>query len=313
VVRYYLYKVPYLSAQVIPLAVLVGTLFTLTAMLRSHELIAMRAGGLSQWHVALPFLGTALAVSVAMIAFNEAVVPWANRRAAEIKRRDIRKQPAHDWRLASRAALWAPDGRLVYAGYVNGEEGVLTDVTVAEFHERTLLGRVDAASAVSSAAGWLLSEVQVYRSQGGALQRIRAARLRYDLGVEIADFFHEDRELKEQTMQELRANIRKLRMAGRDVRNEEVFYHLKWAFPFSSAIVALLALGISFTFQTHPREGRAAAFGVALIATGVYIGLVQFGQALGVGGVLSPVTAMWMANVIFTLAGAFLLWRSWRR
>jgi lipopolysaccharide export system permease protein len=113
-------------------------------------------------------------------------------------------------------------------------------------------------------------------------------------------------------MAELREAIRMLQKAGRESGEEQVFYYLKWAFPFANFIVALLALGISFTFQTNPRTAPAASFGVAMGAAVSYIAFEQLGQVLGVGGVMPPLIAMWMANIVFLFAGLLLLWRSWR-
>lgn len=309
---YFALRVPWTMAQAIPLGVLIGVLFTLAGLLRSHELVAMRAGGMSQWDIAWPFLVPALVISILTIAFDETVVPWANRRSAEIKRVDIRHQPVRDILYTTRAALWAPTGQLVYADAANGEEGVLTRVMIAEFTGGKLLGRVDADVARPERGAWLLDRAQVYRWHRGDVELRRSGHAVYPLAVGMEDILQEDRELKQQSVRELRTTIRRLQMAGKDARSELVFYHLKWAFPFASLIVAMLALGISFTFQTNPREGMALSFTVALVAAISYIGMVQFGQALGVGGVLPPIIAMWLANVVFLVAGVTLLWRAWR-
>ncbi|MEK7474599.1 MAG: LptF/LptG family permease [Candidatus Coatesbacteria bacterium] len=312
VAAYFVLRVPYLLAQAMPLAVLIGTLFTLTSMLRSHELIAMRAGGVDQWALAWPILAPALVVSLGMIAFDETVVPWANSRSAEIKRVHIRKQPLHELEVVNRAAVWTVDGKLVYAEQANGEEGLLHRVTIAEIYGRKLLGRVDAESARPERGAWVLTKALVCRWRKDEMDTRRVRRAVYPLAETMGNFLRDERELKEQSMRELRDNIRKLRQAGRDYSSERVFYHLKWAFPFASVIVALLALGISFTFQTNPREGVAASVTVAILSAIAYIFLVQFGQVLGMGGVLPPVISMWMANVVFFVAGVILLWRAWR-
>lgn len=309
---YFALRVPWTMAQAIPLGVLVGVLFTLAGLLRSHELVGMRAGGMSQWDIAAPFLVPAVAISIMTIAFDEAIVPWANSRAAEIKRVNIKQMPVRDILFTQRAALWAPDGKLVYADTANGEDGVLTRVMIAEFTSGKLLGRVDAESARPEKGAWVLDHAQVYRWHRGDVELRRPRKAVYPMPVGMDDILQEERELKQQSVRELSATIRRLRMAGKDARSELVFYHLKWAFPFASLIVAMLALGISFTFQTNPREGMAASFGVAIASAIVYIGMVQVGQALGVGGALPPIIAMWLANIVFLVAGTVLLWRAWR-
>lgn len=312
VAEYFVCRLPYLMSQAVPLAVLVGTLLTVTGMLKSHELTAMRAGGMSQWTISLPFLVPALVISLGMIVFNETLVPKGNLKAAEIKRVQIRKIEVRDLRVVSRAAIWTADGKLVYAENVNGEEGTLQDVAIAEFYGRKLLGRWDAAQVRPEPGMWTLEKAQNYRWRQGRATLRRYVKTAYPATEGIGFFLKEDRELKTQTMTELSATIQRLKQSGLPYRDAVIFYHLKWAFPFANVIVALLALGISFRFQTNPREGTAWSFGAAIVSAICYIGLIQFGQALGIGGVLPPVVAMWMANLVFLVIGTVLLWRAWR-
>jgi lipopolysaccharide export system permease protein len=139
-----------------------------------------------------------------------------------------------------------------------------------------------------------------------------AGRLTWPVAAGLEEFVREDKPVETQSMAELREAIRSLRLAGKDFNEELVFYYFKWAFPCASFIVALLGLGIAFAFQTSPREGPAKAFGVASFAAAGYIGLIQFGQALGVGGVLPAPLAAWLANIVFLTAGLVLLRRGWR-
>ncbi len=312
VAAYFACRLPYLLSQAVPLAVLVGTLLTVTGMLKSHELTAMRAGGMSQWTIALPFLAPAFVISLLMVLFNETLVPKGNLKAAEIKRVHIRKMEVRDLRMVSRAAIWTADGKLVYAEHVNGEEGILTGVTIAEFYGRKLLGRWDVAQVKPDPGMWTFDRAQVYRWRQGKATLRRYAKTAYPAQEGIGFFLKEDRELKTQTLKELGATIQRLKQSGLPYRDAVVFFHLKWAFPFANVIVALLALGISFRFQTNPREGTAMAFGAAIMSAICYIGLIQFGQALGIGGVLPPIFAMWMANIVFLCIGLWLLRNAWR-
>jgi len=313
IMAYFAYKVPYNVTASAPLAVLIGTLFTLTRMLRSHELIAMRAGGMSQYAIAAPFLVVSIMVSMLVLAFDETVLPWANGMRSEIKKVHIRKLPLHEWMTVKRAAIWTSAGRLVFAREANGEEGVLKRVTIVEFAGRKPVGRIDALSARPVKGAWSLEQAQVYRWRGPTRVSLnRAARGVYPATETMEDFLQEDRPLDAMTMSDLKIAIERLRKAGKYHGAEQVFYYFKWAFPFASFIVALLGLGISFAFQKNPREGMAASVFVAVVSAVGYLGLVKMGETLGVGGVLPPLLAVWIANIVFLAAGLVLLWRAWR-
>lgn len=309
---YFSLKVPYHMTASVPLAVLIATLLTLAKMLKSHELIAMRSGGMSQYAIASPILAVSLVLSLLTIGFDETVLPWANNARNEIRQVYIRRQPIRENRVVMRAALWTSKGQLIYAQEANGEEGVLRNVSIFEFAGRKPVARADAASAVPVRDSWALSGAQIYRWKGGEVRLARASKSVYPVSEEMKDFLEEERPVEALSLTDLKAAIERLKKAGKEYGSEQVFYYFKWAYPFASFIVALLGVGISFAFQSNPREGVAASFGVALFATLAYIGLVQLGEALGVGGVMPPLAAVWMANVVFLAAGLVLLWKAWR-
>lgn len=313
IVAYFLTALPLTLAQALPLAVLVATLFTLAGMLRSHELVAMRAAGMSQWALALPFLAPALGLSILTIVFGETILPWSTAQHLTIKKVYIRKQPLHELATLNRAAVWSSDGkRLIYASQASGPDGVLHGVTILELSGLTVDVRVDAELARPVPGAWELEHAQVYRWHGRAPTLSRHKLAVYPLMETMKDFLQETQPVETLSMAQLRESIRMLQKAGRESGEEQVFYYLKWAFPFANFIVALLALGISFTFQTNPRAAPAASFGVAMIAAICYIAFEQFGEVLGIGGVLPPLIAMWMANAVFLATGLVLLWRAWR-
>ncbi len=312
VIAYFACKGPYHAALSAPLAVLLGTLLTVARLLRSHELVAMRAGGMSQYAIGAPILLVSLLVSLLTLAFSETVVPWSYAMRDEIKRVHIRKLPPQEWRTIRQAAVWTPSGKLVYADQADGQEGVLRRVTVIEFSGVKPVSRIDASYARPLKGAWQMKGIQRYRwHRTGAVVHLEDAGIvPVDVGEE--DIFQTLPSLEALSLSELKQSIERLKMAGKDSGEEEVFYYSKWSFPFASFIVALLALGISFTFQRNPREGVAKAFGAALIAAITYIGLYKLGEALGVGGVLPPLAAVWMSNAAFFLAGVLMLWRAWR-
>lgn len=312
VAAYFACRIPHNVTVAAPLAVLLGTLFTLARMLRTHELVAMRAGGVGPAAVAVPFLVPALAVSLGVLVFEETVLPWANTARMRIRRTYIRPQAAREWLTAIRTAAWTERGQLVYAAEVSGETGTAKGVTIVEFRGRTPVARVDAAEARPAFGAWELDRYQIYRWNGDGVRLETGARRVYPVAAGIEHFVREQKPVETQSMAELEASIRALRLAGKDYNEELVYYHVKWAFPFASFVVALLGLGIAFAFQASPREGPAKAFGAAAGAVAAYIGVMQFTQVLGIGGVLPAVAAAWAANGAFLVLGAGLLWKSAR-
>ncbi len=68
---------------ILPVALLLALLYTLTNHARHNEITAMRAAGVSLWRICAPYFGVGLAASLALFAMNELLVPrstaWADR------------------------------------------------------------------------------------------------------------------------------------------------------------------------------------------------------------------------------------------
>jgi lipopolysaccharide export system permease protein len=54
---YYLVRTPEFLVMVLPISLLLALLYTLTNHARHHEIVAMRAAGVSLWRLAVPYLG----------------------------------------------------------------------------------------------------------------------------------------------------------------------------------------------------------------------------------------------------------------
>jgi lipopolysaccharide export system permease protein len=114
----------------------------------------------------------------------------------------------------------------------------------------------------------------------------------------------EQREARELNMVELYTYIQRLKKSGADYRKELVEMHLKISFPF--ACVVLCCWG-SRPLGVGKWSSIATSTGICLMVAFGYVGLIRVGQALGDSGVLSPFLAGWMANLLFTGIGIFLL------
>lgn len=80
----------------------------------------------------------------------------------------------------------------------------------------------------------------------------------------------------------------------------------KFALSFACFVFVLFGPPIALRF---PRGGVGVTIGVSIVVFGLYYVCLMGGEALADKGRLPAYVAMWIANVIFTLAGIILLWR----
>ena len=102
---------------------------------------------------------------------------------------------------------------------------------------------------------------------------------------------------------ELGRYIGTLERSGSDANKLKVEHALKIAIPFTCLVIALFGAPLGIT---GARSGPTAGVAVSLATTIVFLMAVQITKAVGAGGVVPPVLAAWIPNVMFGGAGMVL-------
>ena len=80
----YILRTPELISTVLPIALLLALLYTLTNLARSNELVAMRAAGISLARISVPFFAVALFIGGTLFAVTEFVAPNASAKSSRL-------------------------------------------------------------------------------------------------------------------------------------------------------------------------------------------------------------------------------------
>ncbi len=306
VVRSFLYKLPLIITQVTPIAVLGGALVGLGLLGRQNEFVALRACGVSIWQIALPLVGAAAFVSVAVIAWNETVVPWSAHRWHEVENLEIKKRGL--------ATVFA--GREVWyhgrAGFYNIDRfglrrSTLYGLTVydmgPDFRPRRI---VEAPSATWDGKQWQIVTPRTVEFGEDGVRSVAGTPPGFTLPETLEDFRVVAIEPEEFSYAMLRQQIDSLRLKGIDASESWVDLHLKLALPAASLIMMLVAIPLAA--RGTRVSSLAAGVGLGFVLGFGYFVLVAFARALGQGGTLPPLVAAWAANGVFLmLAGYYLL------
>ena len=91
--EFFLLSVPFTVAMTLPMAVLVSTLYAFSRLASENEITAMKASGVSMRKVMVPVVLGATALAVAMLAFNDQILPRSNHRLRTLQSDIARKKP----------------------------------------------------------------------------------------------------------------------------------------------------------------------------------------------------------------------------
>src|SRR5512143_2412828 len=84
ILEYYLVKAPEFVVLILPMALLLAMLYTLTNLARHHEITAIRAAGVSLWRLCFPYLAVGFTLALISFALNELCVPNSGEAAEHI-------------------------------------------------------------------------------------------------------------------------------------------------------------------------------------------------------------------------------------
>ncbi len=307
VMAYYQYKSFTILYQIAPIIVLIATLVTFGLLSRSNEIIAAKALGMSLYRLAIPVVLAASLVALLSGLFQSEVLPAAQSQVEElgavIKNRPVRP----GIRRADRQWIDSPDRKLYnYLSY-DAEREQLHRLQVFKFDERyRLTDRLVVDRATYVGDGWWTLSGGWVRSFDGPdeleFRRFDSAQ-KYQLDLTPDSLMGEIRHPDSMTYTELREHITDLRDSGQVVPELEVGLHNKVAYPAISLVMALVALPFSFRLG---RRGALYGIGLSIILGMIFMAVLAAFTALGNGGILPPVVAVWSPGAIFAVFSLYM-------
>ena len=108
----------------------------------------------------------------------------------------------------------------------------------------------------------------------------------------------------EMSFADLTIRIQQLKENGVDTIKWEVDRLFKISFAFTNLIVVLFGLPL---VVMKSKGGLSFGAGMGIFVIFIYYAFIKFGMSMGYNGVMSPIVAAWMGNVLFSLGGISLL------
>ena len=308
--KYYFYGLPYIIVLVLPVAVLLSSLFLISSLSRKNELVAMRAAGISIPRIILPLLVVGALTSLFELGVGDFIVSNATYRQSVVERVEINGQEPVNYSRRSNFGHRSPDGSILSIGYFNGASATMDDVIIEWFDDSSrVTRRLDMSRMFWSDSLWRgVDTVERVFGPSGALVYTTFDTLPLPEIEELpGDFGSRQKAPGEMNFIELHAYIESVDAAGGDSRGDMVEFYLKFFFPLSNLIMVFVGAPLALR---NPRSGKASSIGLAILLAFLFFSLLRFGQTLGHKGALPPVAAAGVADVVFISLGMILLYRA---
>jgi len=307
--EYYFVFIPEIIRLMLPVSVLLGTLFTVGKLSNLNELTAIQSAGISFIRFSIPFLATTLIISFFAIYFGGYVVPKANKQRIFIEKNYLKKGLVYS---GSNIYFQDKANRIVTIDFFNTNDNRANRVSIQEFNPTNLtemIHRIDAKKMVydSTSQSWIAQKgVERFFFNGKDSVKKFTKLLISDLSFKPEDVIKKQRKPDEMTLPELKEYAKNQLETGNDPTRIEIEYQSRIAFAFASFVVVLFGLTIS---ANKRKGGLAVHFGINVLLVFIYLIFMKISQAFGKNGIMNPILTAWIANLVFLSAGIFNLIR----
>jgi LPS export ABC transporter permease LptG len=315
---YLLNLIPFILYNVTPLSTLIAVLITFGTLNRTSEITAMKATGTSLYRVVAPVLLLAAVLSAALFAFDEVYLPGANRRQeaylSVIKNKQAQTflRPDRKWMSGQTSGNGEPT-RIFYYQYFDTYKNDFANLTVFEFDPDTftLTRRIFAESARwdENINGWVLENGWQRTFAGPSISSYQPFTVSSfpEIHEQPSYFKKEARQSQEMSYVELSSYIDDLRQSGFDTMRLRVQLYRKLAYPAITLIMAILAIPFALVAG---KRGSVAGLGTAIAVAIAYWVVAAIFENLGDVNSLPAVLAAWSPDLLFFIAGSYLLLRT---
>ncbi len=298
--QYYLDFIPWVTSLITPITVFIATVFVTASLANHTEIIPMLASGISFRRLLVPYFIGATMIGLVSFYFYGWVIPNANksRRAFEIEFIEGK----YYFNKSNFHIQISPNKYLYINRYVN-TSNTGYGFTLEETKDYKLLKKLSAAQIVwvPDSGKWLVRNwIQRELQDDGEVITVGDSLL-MDLVILPKDFQSQHRLWETLTNPELDNKIHEIKSRGLEgVEVYEVEKYFRYTMPFTVLVLVFIGVIVS---SRKVRGGTGLQIALGFIISFIFIIFVITSRGIAEGGLVSPMVAVWIPNILFSIVG----------
>lgn len=310
VLKYYAYFSPSIVYQMMPVACLMATLFTLSSLNRTNELVALFSMGESLRRIATPIVLAVAVVSLGVFLTGDQVLPHLMQKANFVRYVEIEKHPGRYTTVKTNKIWYRTENILFNIKTLNPEARKAQGITLYYFDPNWQLTQLITANEVDMKGNlWDLKNglVTLFATESSFPLTKSFTEKTITMNEDLKDIQSTANSSEMMSIRELGKFIERNKEAGLDTLTYEVDYHAKFGFAFASLVMCML--GVPFSVTRQRSGGTFVNLGFCLALAAGYWVAYSSAVALGKHGAIPPVAAAWGPNLLAVTLAWFLLRR----
>ena len=304
ILDYYLNFIPYFAMLFAPLFVFISVIFFTSKMAVSTEIIAILNSGMSFRRMMWPYFLSAFIIATFTFVLTNFVIPKSN-----LIRMDFEDKYYHS--STKRITIENTHRQvfknvLVYMGTFNPLSQRGQNFTIEKIDSGKLISKLSATSVKYDTVlhKWSALNYYIREIKGNNEIITKGKQIDTTLNINPEDFSRDPSYVGTMTSRELDNYIKLLRLQGSDeLKLFLIEKYRRFANPFAVFILTLIGVTLS---SRKIRGGIGMNIGIGLGLSFSYILFLQFASQFCLKGNLSPMLAMWIPNILYSVIGLVL-------
>jgi len=295
--------------ELMPVAVLIGALYALSALARHSEITVLRSSGMSTGNLLIGLFQVAAAIALITFLIGEVVAPPCERAAQQMRLKAKGKAVGQDLR----SGFWVKDERRFINVQTVLPDTRLRGIRVYDFDEGARLRTVTEATegVYQPPASWRLTGVVQTVLDGEKSEIVRLPDMEWSsaLNPDILSVLMVSPE--RMSLLHLSTYIKHLEENNQKTQRYDIALWKKVIYPLAALVMVALALPFGYT---HNRISGGSLKMFSGVMIGVFFHMLNgLFSNLGVINSWSPVISAISPSVLFMIAAAGMIWWVERR
>ena len=303
---YYLNFIPYFAILFSPLFTFISVIYFTSKMAYNTEIIAILSNGVSFKRLLRPYFISATIIAVFAFLMSDLVLPKSNEKRLDFEERYYRRQsPRTNMRDVHKQIL---PGIYIYFSHFSHSSNIAYNFSLEKFDGNRLVSKTtsDYATYDTTTNKWTLRQYLTRHFEETGQRIERGITMDTTLNVHPSELSRRESIVETMSLRQIDEFIEQQRMQGAD----NIDYYLierysRISFPFSTFILTLIGMALS---SRKVREGIGFHIGLGLLLSFSYILFMRFSTMFSVSGLLSPMVAVWIPNILYAII-AYIIYR----
>lgn len=301
---YFVNFLPYFANQFSPLFVFIAVIFFTSKLAGNSEIIAMLSAGVSFKRLTRPYIISAAIIALLTFVLSAYIIPPANVKRINYTNTYVKNKRVD---YGSNIMLQVAPGQIAYMARFDNVSRTGYKFSLESFKDKHLVSRLTAQSVRwDTLYQWQVRDYVIRDFRDNREFIRKGYNLDTIIPIQPRDFLISKNDQEMLSTPALNDYIKRQKERGvANIKNFEIEYHKRFAMTAAAFILTIIGLSLS---SRKVRGGMGVNLGIGLVLAFSYILFMTVTSSFAVSGSTSPMVAMWIPNILYSII-AIILYR----